>query len=454
MIHSTFLMAMASTMASLLRTTAGHDTIVNIAVARDADCEDRDPGHTLALSALQLKSLYSNVNSSVRHQLQTETALDLLQANEQARQDARLVGEQNLSISSSMLAGKWSSCREIGCFTAAYYPGLCMCNMWCYTYSNCCPDFFEVCQSPALPPISSAPATPALNNGGNASASNVSVFASPSQDSLAGADAVQTLYVPKVPSLAKPSDAPVHTFYMYRVEGDKTSYPWENVNTGNLAGIMWYLHNEVVERTPRKFGATRILRYKVSTKATAPLFEKGMNFGLRFAFDFGMCTGPFNCAEQFAYGYFVGCNYVDQWPTDEWKGQNHYPGATWFSLPGPCSGKRFGERLPSCRFSDPGGHCAFPTGEGTCTFSYEPAGEISIDELVGIPDYKAFQAKGGREYRRTTDRGRFTNFWDSKSDPVACARRLEAARQLFALRTGGDDLPAPACDFNSNAFFR
>lgn len=354
-----------------------------------------------------------------------------------ARDDCAVSALQLRAHASSQVQhnSSWSSCTEIGCFTAVYFPGQCMCNMWCYTYSNCCWDFQAVCQSPPAPADPSPP--PPLI-----------------QDSAAGSDASQGMvYVPRVQTLSKPSESPAHTFHMYRVEGDK-SYPWENVNTGNLAGVMWYLHNEVVERTPRKFGATRILRFKVTTKAPSPLFQKGMNFGVRFAYDSGMCTGPYNCAEQFnKYGYFVGCNYVDQWPTDEWKGQNHYPGATWYSLPGPCSSKRFSDRSPACRFADPGGHCADPTGEGTCTYSYEPDCEISIDDLVGIADFRAFQAKGGREYSRRTDRGHFTTFWDSKSDDAACGRRLAAAEKLFAAKCGGD-LPAPPCDFNSNAFFR
>lgn len=442
----------------LLPSAAGHDLVMKVAVASDAECGEQVASEACALSALQLKSSYANVIPA--SQLQSGTAVSSPHAAD-LRQEHERVQAMISEGQNSSLTVKWSSCREIGCFTTTFYPGLCMCNMYCYMYSNCCPDFYEVCQSASPAPARPPPPPPPVpvqkvqNVAANASESNVSMPKFPSQDSADANQGESMLYVPKVPALTTASVAPAHTFYMYRVEGAAQGYPWENVNTGNLAGIMWYLHNEVVERTPRKFGATRIMRYKVTTKATAPLFEKGMNFGLRFAFDFGMCTGPFNCAEQFGkYGYFVGCNYVDQWPTDEWKGQNHYPGATWFSLPGPCSSKRFPDRAPSCRLSDPGGHCAFPNGEGTCTYSYEPAGEISIDELVGIPDYAAFQAKGGREYRRTTDRGRFTSFWDYKGDPAACMRRLEAARQLFAKRCGGDDLPAPPCDFNSNAFFR
>lgn len=338
------------------------------------------------------------------------------------------------SSATSMLAVTWSSCLEIGCYSGYYNPWLCSCSAMCHFYYNCCPDFYARCTSPP----------------GSSLSSDSVVIA---EGSLAVPRIPVGLYAPKVPSLSKPSDAPAHTFYMYRVEGD-SNYAAENVNMGNLPGILWYLHNEVVERTPRKFGATRVLRYKVTTKATAPLFEKGMNFGLRFAFDSGMCTGPYNCQEQFnKYGYFVGCNYVDQWPTDLWKGQNHYPGAIWYSLPGPCSARRYAERPSTCWNTDPGGHCASATGEGTCTYSYEAAGEISIDELVGIPDFRAFIAKGGKEYSRHTDRGHLTSFWDNKMDDAACSRRLQVAQKLFAAK-GAEDLPTPPCDFKTDSFFR
>merc|ERR1719229_1833734 len=45
-------------------------------------------------------------------------------------------------------------------------------------------------------------------------------------------------------------EVPIYEFYMYRACDDK-DWPLENVNTGNLAGVLWYLHNEVVESVPR-----------------------------------------------------------------------------------------------------------------------------------------------------------------------------------------------------------
>merc|ERR1712050_274241 len=60
-------------------------------------------------------------------------------------------------------------------------------------------------------------------------------------------------------------------FYMYRAQSDE-AYPMENVNTGNLAGVLWYLHNEIVQSTPRKYDVTRVLRLKVTMKNTQELW--------------------------------------------------------------------------------------------------------------------------------------------------------------------------------------
>ena len=50
---------------------------------------------------------------------------------------------------------------------------------------------------------------------------------------------------PAVASLLQPSDGELMDFVMYRAQND-ANYPLENVNAGNLEGIMWYLQNEVL----------------------------------------------------------------------------------------------------------------------------------------------------------------------------------------------------------------
>lgn len=45
-----------------------------------------------------------------------------------------------------------------------------------------------------------------------------------------------------------------------------------------------------------------------------------------------------------------------------------------------------------------------PNGNGTCTWNYEDAGEIDLNELVGIEDYESWRW-GHREYDPETDKG-------------------------------------------------
>jgi len=247
-------------------------------------------------------------------------------------------------------------------------------------------------------------------------------------------------------------------FYMYRVQNDQDYAP-ENQNMANLAGAMWYLHNEIVNnRLERRYGKTRIQRFKVKTKATQPLADTGLDFGVRYAFDAGNCTGPYDCGKQFDhYGYFVGCNYVDQFPTSQWAKKVHYPNATWYSLPGKCSSRRYYEHTEECELEEPGGACGDPTGQGNCTYSYEEAGEISIDELEGIADFRAFARAGGWEYNNGTDRGVHMTFWDDKYNDTACLRRLHRAQalfdQLYPNDTLEEELPAPPCDFDFTLFY-
>jgi len=108
-------------------------------------------------------------------------------------------------------------------------------------------------------------------------------------------------------------EVPIYTFYGYRAaETDDT--PTTNVNVGNLAGVLWYLHNEVVVRQPRKFDITRIVRILLRITPPDKLRSTGMNFGVRFAYDAGNCTGAGKVEWQGEgscdpfyekYGYFV-----------------------------------------------------------------------------------------------------------------------------------------------------
>jgi len=257
------------------------------------------------------------------------------------------------------------------------------------------------------------------------------------------------------------------TFYMYRVQSTE-NYPEYNHDMLNLAGGMWYLHNEVVWHPKGRSGTyfsnpvSRILKFKVQVKATQPLYDLGFNFGVLNTFDSGMCSGPWKCENFQTYGYTVGCETWEpgspsNFPHAQWNKLNHYKGAIWFSLPGPCPSKNYKRKDAQCTKREPGGQCPpgkTPTGSYDCTYTLEKVGEITINELEGISDYDKFVAGGGREYDPKTDKGVHMTFWDGLQDEAACARRVAAAENLFKQKYPKlPDLPGAKCDFNRFKFF-
>ncbi|CAK8987040.1 Hypothetical protein SCF082_LOCUS806 [Durusdinium trenchii] len=226
-------------------------------------------------------------------------------------------------------------------------------------------------------------------------------------------------------------DVNLMEFYMYRAQNDE-DYPLGNDNTGNLEGIMWYLQNEVLSGVygpGAKFGITRIMRFRVQVRATQPLLDKGMNFGIRVAFDSGKCTGPDCDMDWQDYGYNVGCNNLGEWPFPTYD--THFDGGIWYSLPGACPSLSYLEKSgdKACERVQPGGKCfGIPTGTGDCTWNYENAGELRLTE----PGWELY-----------TDQ---EAFWSGNSRETN-ARKVAVARRLFAEKYGPDP-PVPPCDFN------
>ncbi|CAK9027193.1 Carbohydrate-binding domain-containing protein C2E1P3.05c [Durusdinium trenchii] len=279
-------------------------------------------------------------------------------------------------------------------------------------------------------------------------------------------------------ALEEPSDAPVFTFYVYRASSEEGSDLLDNINVGNLAGTLWYLQNEVVFVRPRKFNISKIVRYKISTKSTTPLYDLGMNFGVRFAYDSAQCDGPWSCDLNYdRFGYFVGCNNLGSFPFPTYD--IHYPGAKWYALPGPCSSKTYQDKDAKCIKEQPGGRCdGTPTGqgrrergasamqafrgveeagEGNCTYSIEVVGSLTIDEIDGIKDYHEFIHTGGVEFNKTLDKGEGCTFWNNMNVTAKNIERVEKVRALFEKKYPDqpldEDMEAPACDFNFTAFY-
>jgi len=220
------------------------------------------------------------------------------------------------------------------------------------------------------------------------------------------------------------------SFYAYRAQSD-VEYVLENVNAASLAGVMWYLENEVIRpQCPRHYKITRILRFKVTIKPPENLPH---SFGKFFAFDKGQCTAP-DCQDFFdKYGYPVGCQ--------RQQDTIYEPNPLWYALPGACPMHPLPAKDAQCLQAQPGGRCLAPNGEKTCTWTYEEAGEIDIAELEGIQeDYMNFCFGGGNELT--------TAFWEGQGNKELSAGRVKKAKEMFEKKYPSmEDLPDPFCDW-------
>ncbi|CAK9115957.1 unnamed protein product [Durusdinium trenchii] len=162
------------------------------------------------------------------------------------------------------------------------------------------------------------------------------------------------------------------TFYMYRAQSDYC-YAMENVNLGDLAGVMWYLHKEVVASVPRKYNVTRILRYLVTVKNPKETFEHkqylfngethGKQFGPFGAFDQARCTATHCESELKEFGNAVGCqavetgyyNYKRQAPVDycDPPDSPECISGTWYSLIGDCPLESLYKKTEDCKQQHP-----------------------------------------------------------------------------------------------------
>ncbi|CAK0828013.1 unnamed protein product [Prorocentrum cordatum] len=409
------------------------------------------------------------------------------------------------------------SCANYGCGGEYDEDQACQCTADCADYHNCCPDMEDECKGV----LGTAAAASTTDAGG---ASTTAAPATTTVATHAGQDAVSTSSAPLKDEGAaatasadadkgedededagadanadpqQPAPGPrAQTFYMYRAQSEAT-YPLENINTADLAGVLWYLHNEVIVARPRKYKIDRIKRYKVTVKNTWEFWNAHKRqFSAFVAYDAARCSTPV-CKDIYnQYGFIVGCQTQDlnvaaylapnqtSWNCE--KGSDECRPPVWYSLPGPCpaQGMDNGRIDPNkvgldvsafkskeCIKKMPGGRCDKASGAPDCTYSYEEAGEIMLDELAGIDDYDNFwnysyvnclrdksQHKlsedepciQNKEYDVKLDKGVGTKFWDGKLDKKKCEARMESARQLF--KKHFPEFPAdydePACEFD------
>eukprot|EP00440_Ansanella_granifera_P016487 gb/GFBE01017914.1/.p1 GENE.gb/GFBE01017914.1/~~gb/GFBE01017914.1/.p1 ORF type:complete len:432 (+),score=92.98 gb/GFBE01017914.1/:1-1296(+) len=259
------------------------------------------------------------------------------------------------------------------------------------------------------------------------------------------------------------------TFYQYsaqkKYDPDRV---WENVDMASLGGVLFYLHNEVVDskgeqltadgKRTTKFQIDRIVRFKVTLHSTAALWKDFKSqFGQFIQFDYGQATFgmPDHVKKCNAiwekYGYEVGCQAVP-------LGVSGYTGGYWTSWPGRCPSMPFSENSPqggpkktsTCIQEQPGGSCASPNGSPDCVWHIEPAGYVMLDDLMGEEAGSVLNS-GGHLYDELTDSGTLgsSSFWSGKKDPKRCRQRENKLLKLFAERFPGYNasLPDPPCDF-------
>ncbi|CAJ1408948.1 unnamed protein product [Effrenium voratum] len=252
---------------------------------------------------------------------------------------------------------------------------------------------------------------------------------------------------------------------------------------------------------------TRLERYLVFSRASQELFARGASeeLGTRHsagpvprchgnatrvvnAYDLGKCTGPYKC--QGAQGRQPPGENLQEYgpeswdpemnnnfPHGQWVGKNVYPkastSAAWYSLPGKrlgmpqpprgrCSSKKFWDQQGDCVNNEPSGACPLgvvPTGEWTCTYTYQKVGELKISrfgshesvfpcEIENITSFETLiegrglrvsgrLRGGGREYDKKTDKGVHLHFWASRIEEdnidskTACQARVDHVQRMF-----------------------
>jgi len=247
------------------------------------------------------------------------------------------------------------------------------------------------------------------------------------------------------------------SFYLYRAQDNQHFGKDENINAANLAGVLWYLHHEVVMECPRKFGITRIRRLLVTMRNTCDLYkDRKSQFGPYSAFDSGRC-GVKGCEKNYEkYGNVIGCQHIP-YNSGLFAAYCEQPNcgyAQWYSFPGTCLKEPWGLKTESCKAEHPGGFCSGSkvTGERDCTYKIEDAGEVYLDELYKtVTEYYPWKefCKSELEYNNQTDYGIGVKFWNGIYNPAKCRHRYKKIIKKFKKKYPKmpATLPEPRCDF-------
>lgn len=250
------------------------------------------------------------------------------------------------------------------------------------------------------------------------------------------------------------------TFYVYRLQGQNSTEPAQNVNVMDLATAMAKLHARVGDWSgdiaPHLL-STRIQRLRLTTKTTWSFFEAHRRqFGPYVEFDSrSRCVNP-ECDRVWKeFGFPVGCQLRSLDGTaygtpshGDASGVAVQATAAQFSLPGPCPSGRCRSGADAAQV--PGGSCNTVTGAPDCTYHVEEAGSVGLDELMGVADDHSFLEGCRRIYDPMLDKGMGCSFWDGRANPRQCETRLSRLKSVFKSKfpklPDCDALAAPPCD--------
>ncbi|KAG2779810.1 hypothetical protein JG687_00001258 [Phytophthora cactorum] len=257
----------------------------------------------------------------------------------------------------------------------------------------------------------------------------------------------------------------------------------DTVNSASVEGALMYVQAEGIninvrakdERCERKSGMSNIVFYEiiiVQTNETLAQFQdswgKTPEYGPMLPMDSGRCTPlsgddnfPAGCLQfngdddQPNVGPFIGGGIKD----DDVRAP--YPDNYWFSFPGTCPLKGWGDKTDECRNSTRKGLCSYGQGpDGVdCTFAYNILGWVTIDDIVGItaienPDTGSTYANftewcmadsNNTEFAANADSGEMETglpFWEDPLNSTANAARAEAAVAKYeeTLKSGSSQI--------------
>lgn len=234
-------------------------------------------------------------------------------------------------------------------------------------------------------------------------------------------------------------------------------FPPSSVNMASVEGALKYVQSETIDHVTgyaqcrRKNDVAFIHFYEVefcnSDESIKKFQQQFQEYGFFLTMDAGACHDNKYCSNLVKSGNpymgpFVG--FQDQTGDPRAPAKESY----WYSLPGECPLKEWGQKSDECIENEPSGSC--PEGmtpDGiSCTWTAKLLGQVNLDELVGIKDIVndatgspfensvEYCQAGNIEFRRhpqTYDFIEGLDFWRNPIDREANAQRVQKLLEMY-----------------------